>query len=160
MNTANWTGATRKRILVAAINYAPELIGCGKYTTELCEFLASRGHEVTVVTAPPHYPGWRVLPPYKSWAYAAEQINGVRVIRCPLLAKGGGRGPWRLIGPISFGVSAVPVLIWRILRDRPDAVFCIEPTLFSAPIALLFSRLRAPGQCCMSRISNSTLHSE
>ena len=48
------------RVLIHAINYAPELIGCAKYTTELAEFLASRGHSVEVVTAPPHYPGWFV----------------------------------------------------------------------------------------------------
>ncbi|MFN7535273.1 MAG: hypothetical protein ACK5QD_10070, partial [Brevundimonas sp.] len=41
-------GASR-RILIVALNYAPELVGCAKYTTELAEDLLARGHAVEVV---------------------------------------------------------------------------------------------------------------
>jgi len=53
------------RILVTGINYAPENIGTGKYTSELCEWLAAHGHDVRVVTAPPYYPAWKVWPEYR-----------------------------------------------------------------------------------------------
>lgn len=36
------------RIIIHTINYHPELTGIGKYTTEMCEWLAGQGHEVTV----------------------------------------------------------------------------------------------------------------
>jgi colanic acid biosynthesis glycosyl transferase WcaI len=48
------------RIAVVGINYAPETSGIAPYTTEMCEFLASAGAEVTVLTGIPHYPEWRV----------------------------------------------------------------------------------------------------
>jgi colanic acid biosynthesis glycosyl transferase WcaI len=48
------------RILIHGINFAPELTGTGKYTGEMAAWLASRGHEVSVVTAPPYYPDWRI----------------------------------------------------------------------------------------------------
>jgi colanic acid biosynthesis glycosyl transferase WcaI len=41
------------KILLYGINFAPELTGIGKYTGELAAWLAARGHDVRVVTAPP-----------------------------------------------------------------------------------------------------------
>ena len=42
------------RILIHSINYAPEVIGVGKYNSEMAESLANRGHEVRAVTASPY----------------------------------------------------------------------------------------------------------
>lgn len=130
-----------KRILIHAINYPPEMIGCGKYTGELAEYLAGQGHAVEVVTAPPHYPGWSVAPPYKFWRYQTETRNGVRVVRCPILARRNGAGIWRLLAPLSWALAAAPVVLWRAWRFKPDAILCVEPTLFSAPAALLAAKL-------------------
>ncbi|STD27602.1 glycosyl transferase family protein [Enterobacter asburiae] len=44
------------KILVYGINYSPELTGIGKYTGEMVEWMASQGHDVRVITAPPYYP--------------------------------------------------------------------------------------------------------
>ena len=50
------------KILIHGINFAPELVGIGKYTGEMVGWLAARGHAVRVVAAPPYYPDWAVLP--------------------------------------------------------------------------------------------------
>jgi colanic acid biosynthesis glycosyl transferase WcaI len=133
--------APKRKILIHAINYAPELIGCAKYTAELAQHLVRQGHSVEVVTAPPHYPGWYVRKPYKAFAYSSETLDGVRVSRCPMAMKTDAGGVWRLLAPLSFGVSAAPMLLWRALRFRPDAIMCVEPTLFSAPVALFAAKL-------------------
>ena len=129
------------RVLIHAINYAPELIGCAKYTTELAEFLASRGHSVEVVTAPPHYPGWFVREPYRSWWYSHERMGQVAITRCPIVMKTNGGGIWRALAPLTFAVCAAPMVVWRILRSRPNVVLCIEPTLFSSPAALFAAKM-------------------
>ena len=49
-----------QKILLYGINFAPELTGIGKYTGEMAAWLAARGHQVRVVTAPPYYPAWKV----------------------------------------------------------------------------------------------------
>ena len=49
-----------RKILIYGINYAPEMIGVGRFTGEIGAYLAKNGFRVCVVTAPPHYPGWRV----------------------------------------------------------------------------------------------------
>lgn len=51
------------------------------------------------------------------------------------------RGLWRFAAPMSFALSSAPVAFWQILRRRPSVVLCVEPTLASAPAALLAARL-------------------
>ena len=69
-------GLYRLRILLHGINYSPELTGIGKYSGEMAEWLASRGHGVRVVTAPPYYPAWRVRTDYHAWSYRTEPATG------------------------------------------------------------------------------------
>jgi colanic acid biosynthesis glycosyl transferase WcaI len=129
------------KILIHAINFAPELIGCAKYTTELAQFLERRGHRIEVVTAPPHYPGWFVRQPYRALAYSREMIGAIAVKRCPMLMKTSGGGLWRLLAPLTFAIAAAPMVVWRIMRFRPDVVMCVEPTLFSSPAAMIAAKL-------------------
>jgi colanic acid biosynthesis glycosyl transferase WcaI len=60
------------RILIHGINFAPELVGVGKFTGEMAEWLAENGHEVRAVTAPPFNPASRVAPGYSAWRYRRE----------------------------------------------------------------------------------------
>lgn len=129
------------RILIHGMNYAPEMLGVGRYTGDLGRHLAARGNDVDVVTAPPHYPGWRIWPGFRIGWYQHEILNGTRVIRCPLLVRSRMAGIWRLLAPLSFALSAGPVVLWHALRKRPDVILCVEPSLFCAPAALLASRL-------------------
>jgi colanic acid biosynthesis glycosyl transferase WcaI len=128
------------RILVVGMNYAPEIAGVGRYTGDLAQELAQRGHDVAVVTTPPHYPGWRVHASHRN-RYSREMVAGVLVHRCPLFLREKMRGLWRLVAPLSFAISSAPVILWRILRDRPEVVLCVEPTLFSVPAVAIGSRL-------------------
>ncbi|WP_377298182.1 WcaI family glycosyltransferase [Rhizobium sp. SGZ-381] len=131
---------TNKRILIYGMNYAPELAGVGKYTGEIAEYLAAEGADVTVVSTPPHYPGWAVQKGYRN-GYSTVKENGVHVLRTPLLLRRKMKGVWRLLAPLSFAASSAPVVFWQILRRRPEAVFCVEPTLFAAPVAQLAAKL-------------------
>jgi colanic acid biosynthesis glycosyl transferase WcaI len=69
------------RILVLSVNYWPEETGIGPLTTWRCEYLASRGHEVTVCTTFPYYPQWQVSEPYRNALSRREYHNGVHIRR-------------------------------------------------------------------------------
>jgi colanic acid biosynthesis glycosyl transferase WcaI len=69
------------RILVLGTNYAPEKTAIAPFTTGLCEHLAEEGHDVTVVTAFPYFPEWRVHEGYRGHLYKTELIKKVRVRR-------------------------------------------------------------------------------
>ena len=127
------------RILIYGLNYAPELTGVGKYTGEMAAWLASRGHDVRVVTAPPYYPAWRVDERYRRSLYRVEQLagrSGPKVYRCPLWVPAQPRGVNRMLHLISFALSSIPVMAWQTLW-KPEVVFTVEPTFFAAPVALL-----------------------
>jgi colanic acid biosynthesis glycosyl transferase WcaI len=128
------------RILVHAINYRPELTGPAKYTTEMCEWLAARGHEVTAVVPPPYYPQWRVPAPYSPWRYSTSTESGVRVRRTPIWIPRRPSGLARVLHLLSFALSSLPVLIAESLR-RPDIVFVTEPSFLNLAGAWLAARL-------------------
>lgn len=128
------------RILLVGINYAPELTGIGKYSSEMAEWLVAAGHEVRVVTVPPYYPEWRVAEGYAAWRYRTETMRGVSVWRCPVWVPARPSGLKRLLHLASFALSSLPVLLRQVFW-RADAVIVIEPPLFCAPAAWLCARL-------------------
>ncbi|MEJ0061039.1 MAG: WcaI family glycosyltransferase [Terricaulis sp.] len=129
------------RVLIYAMNYAPELIGCGKYTGEIGAYLAAQGTSVEVVTTAPHYPSWQAQTPYSAGRYTVEKTARTRVTRCPIGLNKKIHGFARAWAPLSFALSSAPVVVWRILTTRPNTVFCVEPTLLAAPAALLAAKL-------------------
>ncbi len=130
----------QSRVLIYAMNYTPELIGCGRYTGEIGENLRREGARVDVVTTPPHYPGWAARDGYRAGRYVREDRDGVTIHRCPIGLSKQMKGFGRMWAPLSFALSSAPVVMWRILRDRPTHVFCVEPTLLAAPAAVLAAK--------------------
>lgn len=129
------------KILVYGINYTPELTSTGKYTTEMAQWLASVGHEVRVITAPPYYPAWKVSDAYSAWRYHRESIDGVDVFRAPLWVPSQPTGFKRLLHLASFAISSLPVLVAQ-WHWKPDVVWLVEPPLMCAPTAAAFAHLR------------------
>jgi colanic acid biosynthesis glycosyl transferase WcaI len=127
------------RILLVGINYAPELTGIGKYSSEMAEWLVGAGHEVRVVTAPPYYPEWCVGEGYAAWRYRIESMRGVSIWRCPIWVPARPSGLKRLLHLASFALSSLPVLFRQVFWQA-DAVIVIEPPLFCAPAAWLCAR--------------------
>jgi colanic acid biosynthesis glycosyl transferase WcaI len=131
------------RILLHGINYSPELTGIGKYSGEMAEWLAARGHLVRVVTAPPYYPAWRVDTDYLAWSYKTEPAtsqNGVRVYRCPIYVPRRPSGKTRVLHLASFMLSSLPIMLSQA-QWRPDVVLAVEPTLMSSVAGLMTARL-------------------
>lgn len=128
------------KILIYGINYAPELAGIGKYSGEMAEWLAGRGNDVRVVTAPPYYPQWCVSEGYSTWRYRRESLKGVDVWRCPLWVPKRPSGVTRILHLAGFAVSSFPVMLAQTFW-RPDVVVAVEPALFCAPGAVAAARL-------------------
>jgi len=129
------------KFLFYGINFAPELTGIGKYTGEMAQWLASAGHEVRVITAPPYYPAWKVGTGYSALRYRSESWRGVQVMRAPLWVPHRPGGLKRLLHLGSFAISSLPVLLAQ-WRWKPDVVWVVEPPLMCAPAAVAFASLR------------------
>lgn len=127
--------------MVYGLNYAPELIGIGKYTSEMCEWLAGRGHGVTAITAFPHYPDWTVPTGFDSRRYAREERAGVDVRRCPLYVPKVPGGAKRVASQASFAASSAAVALRHARRTRPQVIMAVAPALLSTAPALMAARL-------------------
>jgi colanic acid biosynthesis glycosyl transferase WcaI len=128
------------RILIYGLNFWPELTGIGKYTGEMAAWLAARGHEVRVVTAPPYYPEWKVGSGYSAARYFREDWQGVSVFRAPLWVPFRPGGTTRVLHLASFALSSLPLLLRQVFW-RPQVVWVVAPAFFCAPMTWLAARL-------------------
>lgn len=135
------------KILILGLNFAPELIGVGKYTGELAAWLRKQGHDVSVITAPPYYPEWEMRKGYRFFQYQREDWNGIRTLRCPLWVPDHPTTLKRIFHLISFALSSAMPALWQSLTWRPDIVWTVEPTAFTVPTALAASRLGGATSC-------------
>lgn len=71
-------------ILIICQYYYPEQF----LINEIAPELVTRGNNVTVITGIPNYPSGVVFSGYKSAVRVKEVVNGVQVIRCPIVPRG------------------------------------------------------------------------
>ena len=127
------------KFLLYSINHSPELTGIGKYNGELVQSLAEQDIECIVVTAPPYYPEWQVHDGFAN-RYSSETQGNIRVLRNPLYVPSKVTTLKRLLHLASFALSSFGRLL-TLLREKPDVVMLVQPTLFCAPGALIYSWL-------------------
>jgi glycosyltransferase involved in cell wall biosynthesis len=94
---------------------------------DLALALRNRGHEVTVFTGKPNYPGGRLFPGYGFFGRAAEDYNGVRVIRVPLIPRGSGGRLRLFLNFLSFAFFGSLLAPLRC-RGSIDAILVYEPS--------------------------------
>ena len=128
------------RILVIGINYAPERTSVGPFTTGLCEHLAAQGHEVTVITAFPYYPEWRIWKEYRGSLHRLETINNVRVHRVIHYVP---RKPSRFLQRIAYDLSfTFTAFLGGLFTGKCDLIYCSCPPPTVALAAWALGRLK------------------
>lgn len=109
----------KQHILVISQYFYPENFRIN----DICREWVKRGYEVTVVTGIPNYPQGRFYEGYGWFKRRREEIDGIHVIRIPLIARGD--NPVMLVlNYISFVVSG---FFWKSFTSiRADKVFIFE----------------------------------
>lgn len=106
--------------------------------------LVERGHRVTVLTGSPNYPDGKF---YKGYGIVnrEEDYYGVRVLRVPLVPRGGGGAVRLALNYVSFAVIA-SILGPFLCRGVVDHILVYEPSPFTVgiPAVLLRSLKAAP----------------
>jgi glycosyltransferase involved in cell wall biosynthesis len=116
------------RLWVLSLNYAPEPTGFAPHATALAEYLAARGHEVTVVTGFPFAPRWRRWPEYRGVFSSQAVHNGVAVRRVSHFVPRRPGSLWQRVAMEASFCAAAAAMLWPKLlhrRQRPDAVLYI-----------------------------------
>jgi colanic acid biosynthesis glycosyl transferase WcaI len=129
------------RILIVTQYFWPEEFRIN----DLALGLRSRGHEVTVFTGKPNYPGGRFFPGYGFFGRTSEDYRGVRVLRAPLIPRGPGSRPRLIINYLSFALMGSLLAPFRCTGDY-DAILVYEPSPVTVglPALVLKRAKRAP----------------
>ncbi len=130
------------RLLMICINYPPEIISTGVYTTGFADHMARNDVETDVITALPYYPAWRTFDGWRRPFWKARTSdNGVRFVHCPIYVPKTPTGVRRILHYLSFALAALPIALWKALARRPDMVVLVAPTILMTPVARMAARL-------------------
>ena len=124
-------------VLIVSLNYFPEIIGIGKYNTELAQGLRKAGCNPIIITTFAHYPEFKG---YRHYFYKKELIDQITVYRCPSLLFQKSSSVRRILTYLSFSLSIIPILLWLRISGLKK-VIGIAPTIMAAiPIRVIFSQ--------------------
>ncbi|MFC2030398.1 WcaI family glycosyltransferase [Chloroflexota bacterium] len=127
------------KILVMGMNYAPERTGIGLFTTELCEYVASQGHCVSVTTAFPHYPEWKIHEHHRGRLFQREEMNGVSVYRSYVYIPGKPSARQRILYDASLSISA---FLSALTVRNVDLVLAIAPPVQLGLVAWILCKVK------------------
>lgn len=123
-----------KALLVSQYFY-PEQFKCNDVAFELVK----RGYEVTVATGIPNYPEGKFYEGYGFFKKRRETIEGVKVIRIPLIPRGKGTGIQIAVNGFSWAIVASLWAFFHALRNKYDYVLVHEssPVMQAFPAAIV-----------------------
>jgi colanic acid biosynthesis glycosyl transferase WcaI len=125
------------RLLMLGINYWPEETGIAVFNTGRAEYMAGRGHDVTMCTGMPYYPRWRIHDAYRGRLVASETRNGVRILRSYLYVPRRVTSLRRILHEASFITFSC---LRALASGRPDVLMTVSPPLGLALSSVLLSR--------------------
>jgi colanic acid biosynthesis glycosyl transferase WcaI len=129
------------RILVLVIQYPPDVNTSGVLMSQLCEGLAARGHDVSVLTTFPHYEKFRVWDEYRGKVVETDVRNGVDVTRTYVYANGKKQNMRnRLLSYLSF--MALATVVGTLSRRSYDVILCSNGSFFSGLAATILGRIK------------------
>ena len=111
------------RVLILSHYFDPEPI---PKPGELASFLASRGHDVRVVTGFPNYPTGEVFPGYHVRPWSNDRVGSNPVLRVLVFPYHGAGSLGRIFNYASFAVSASCA---AFAFPRPDVIYAWHPPL-------------------------------
>ncbi|MFL5926217.1 MAG: glycosyltransferase [Gaiellaceae bacterium] len=130
------------RVLLVSQYFPPEVGATQSRMQAFAEYLADRGHDVTVISEFPNHPRGVIGPEYEGRLVEDDRSNAYRVLRTWVKTNREKTQVTRLEFYLSFMAMAAAV---APRSGRPDVVFATTPPLFTAAAGLAIARAaRAP----------------
>lgn len=117
------------RILFLTENFPPETNAAATRVSERALYWIRAGHEVTVLTSAPNFPGGRLFDGWRNRWRQVEDMNGIRVVRVKTYIAANEGFARRILDFVSFMVTA---FVAGLFERRPDVVVSTSPQFFAA----------------------------
>ena len=96
---------------------------------DFVKHLALQGHEVTVATGKPNYPGGEIFKGYRAGGVQKEEfLKGVDVYRVPLRPRGPGGGKNLILNYFSFVFSGLVYFPFLLRKKKFDTIMVFAPS--------------------------------
>ncbi|MBM6814396.1 glycosyltransferase family 4 protein [Olsenella uli] len=132
------------RLLIVSQYYKPEPVN----VSDVCEELVRRGHSVSVLTSLPNYPDGCVPEEYRHGSHRDEVIEGVRVFRVPVIARGKDLKGINKLKRVAnyFSFPLMSLLTRKGERESYDCVICFQysPILMAVPALWIARKQHIP----------------
>lgn len=130
------------KILIVTNHFYPEVFRVNDVAFEFIE----RGHDVTVITSIPNYPQGHYMPGYGLFKKQVEFVNGVKVIRVPVIPRGSGTSIRLFLNYLSFLITASLCAFFLSFSREFNCIFVHEtsPVTVGIPAVILKWRQRIP----------------
>jgi glycosyltransferase involved in cell wall biosynthesis len=125
------------KLIILTQYYPPEHGAPQNRLHDLARRWVLKGHDVTVLTAMPNYPGTKIFPDYRGKFTCKEMIDGVKIVRCWILPPKKKSTIRQLICYFSFVKSAALIGLFKL--GKSDFLICESPPLFLGFTALFLS---------------------
>lgn len=135
---------SKKELIVYGINFAPELTGIGKYTSDMVDWLVEKNVKCTVITTFPYYPYWQVQKPYSGFFYKKEVANNglLTIYRCPIYVPKKVSGFNRILHEASFLFSSFFVFFYLLFKPKISNIFCVAPPFHLGLVAIFYKFIK------------------
>lgn len=130
-------------ITIISLNFYPEDTAIGLYSTQMANYLRVKGYNITVVSAFPYYPKWKIHDSYrKRSTFIKEDIGGIRIYRYKQYVPQNPSFFKRSLHMLDFSFGS---FINAFKVKKSDLVICVVPFTFSIWAAKTISlRRNAP----------------
>jgi len=117
------------RILFLTENFPPETNAAATRVYERACYWAKWGHEVTILTCAPNFPGGKLFDGFENRWHQTEHMDGLRVVRVKTYMAANRGTLRRTLDFFSFMVSA---FVAGLFEKRPDVIVSTSPQFFAA----------------------------
>jgi len=126
-------------VAIVTTNFWPERTGISQTVGEFAQFLADNGVQVSVATALPYYPEWRIWEGYRGVLWHTDRRERMTIRRSWHFVSPNPSTLTRVLHEVTmslFGVPRILVAIWRA-----DTVYVVSPGLSYACTGMLLAKL-------------------
>lgn len=130
----------RHKVTLIGVNFFPEDTAIGLYSSQLAQYLADSGCEVTVVTGFPYYPQWKIRVDYQDKSrWWSESYQGIRVLRFKQYVPEKPNFVGRVRSLVTFTLGSL-VNLFKV--KQADVVICVVPFTSSVLLGWLLAKIK------------------